>query len=71
VRDFGDLNKLVKFARDNAVSVSINYSEAGDEMEIEVISASKDECYIEKRIIDVDWFIDKWKHITELRRSYE
>lgn len=60
-RDFGNLNIFLSFARRNAVSVRIEYWESDDTMSVEVISASKDEEYGEKRILDADSFIEHWR----------
>lgn len=39
----------------------IDYSEASDEMALQIISAAKGEEFYVKRIIDVDWFIEEHK----------
>lgn len=59
-RDY-DLNKLLAFAREQGVALKINYWEASDELELEVVSAAKAECFYQKRAIDADHFIESWK----------
>lgn len=62
MRDFGNLNKLVQFCREIACSVEITYWEASDELEIRVISSADSENYYEKRIVNVDTFIQNWRN---------
>lgn len=66
-KDFGDLNRLIKFARENGVSLDITYLESGDELSVEVFSASKEEGFYIKKVIDVDWFIEKWNDHVRLK----
>jgi hypothetical protein len=58
--NFGDLNKLIQFAREQAVSVTIEYWESDDTMSLRVSSAAPAEEYYEKRAMDVDSFIRHW-----------
>ena len=62
MRSFGDLNKLITYCRNLGVSCVIDYSEASDEMALQIISAAKGEEFYVKRIIDVDWFIEEHKN---------
>ena len=58
---FGDLNELLTFAKQNGVSVQIEYWESDDTMSVSVISAAPDEEYGEKRILNVGAFMDNWR----------
>ncbi len=70
MRSFGDLNALIDFARKMAVSINIYYSEASDEMEIEIVSAAETENFSQKRIISVPHFIDLWtKKMNSIQTS--
>jgi hypothetical protein len=71
MRDFGDLNKLVAFARRNGVSIQINYWESDDTMSVEVSSAASTEEYSEKRILNVDSFIHHWQEFMAVRSGSE
>lgn len=55
-----DLNKLLKFAQDNGVSINIEYSESSDELTIETVSPAPIECLYMKRCSDIDYFITQW-----------
>lgn len=61
MRNYGDLNSLILFAREFAVGVTIHYSEVSEEMSIETTSPAIAEQYYEKRIISVEDFISSWK----------
>lgn len=67
--DFGDLNKLVQFAREQAVSVTIEYWESDDTMSLTVSSAAPAEEYYEKRTMGVDAFIQHWRERMERQRA--
>lgn len=67
--DFGDLNKLVQFAREQAVSVTIEYWESDDTMSLTVSSAAPTEEYHEKRTMGVDAFIRHWHEHMERQRA--
>lgn len=71
MRDFGNLKKLLEFARENAVSVRIEYSEIDDNMLVEVLSSAPIECYCEKRILNIDNFIKNWKRHIQLQVNPE
>jgi hypothetical protein len=61
-----DLNKLLAFAKQNGVSISIYYWESSNELEIEVTSAAQSERFYMKRVPTVDYFIEKWnEHVSK------
>jgi len=66
-----NLNKLYDFARQNAVSFSLYYSEASDELELQIHSVAKAEEFYMKRVPSIDYFIEKWfEHVqNELSSS--
>lgn len=65
-----DLNKLIEFARNQAVSFTVTYEESGDVCEITINSAAKAECYYEKRVYNIDEFIKRWEdHVSEAIKS--
>lgn len=69
MRDFGDLNKLIELARYQGVSVELSYSESSDEMSVEIISAAEGEKYYQKRILDVNRFIEQWEKHLDSKES--
>jgi hypothetical protein len=62
-----DLNKLLDFARQNTLSIQVNYSECEDSLEIETISAAPSECYYIKRCSDVEYFIECWNDHSKFK----
>jgi hypothetical protein len=65
-----NLNKLIDFAKKQAISISINYWEASDTYEIETISAAPSENFYMKRCYDVDYFIESWwDHVKSQLKS--
>jgi hypothetical protein len=56
-----DLNNLIQFARENAVSFTVSYWESSDELEVQIHSAAKAEEFYIKRVVSIDHFIERWK----------
>lgn len=61
-----DLNLLINFAQENAVSFTASYWEASDELELQIHSAAKAEEFYMKRVPSIEYFIEAWNmHILE------
>lgn len=62
-----DLNRLVEFAKENAVSFTAFYQEGGNELSIE-IHGGKTENFYQKRVISIEHFIECWKEHVSLSK---
>jgi hypothetical protein len=60
-RNFGDLNKLIEWAREKSVSVTMYYCDVDDSMGVEVFSEKSAEDFYQKNIKSVDEFIKAWE----------
>lgn len=61
-----NVNRLIEFAKQNAISIHIHFWEASGEFEIETTSAAPAECFYMKRCHDEEYFIKAWgKHVME------
>lgn len=58
---FGDLNLLIDFAKKQGVSLRIDFWESDGSISVEAFSAAPAEDYGQKRIINVETFINNWK----------
>ena len=55
-----DLNKLLDFAREHAVSFELYYSEPSDRLCLELIFAAESECMKFKGVPSVEYAIREW-----------
>ncbi len=55
-----DLNRLLSWAQARGVSFHLTYSEAPDELEIQVHSPAKTEEFYMKRVPNIEYFIQAW-----------
>lgn len=56
---------LIDWAKDQGISIRIEYWESDNTMSVETISASPIECYYEKRITAANDFIQHWNERLE------
>ena len=76
MRNFGNgFDKLLEYARENALGFILNYSESEDNFTIEIYSPAKIEEYAEKRVYNIEDFIENHKdHVKkglELQKNQE
>ena len=64
-----DLNRILAFAREQGVSVMINFWESDGSLEVEVLSCAPVECFYQKRVATVEHFIESWHEHVESNRN--
>lgn len=63
-----DIIKLIDFAKNNGISIQINFWESSGEYEIQTFSPASSECFYKKRCSSADLFIQAWKdNLTKLK----
>lgn len=60
IREY-ELDKLLSFCRDRALSFEANYSESSDELELRVGGAGTAEYLYMKRVPSISYFISIWE----------